>query len=86
MAGHRDWPRIREWEVPNPLTIEICYGQTSIEIVLQDVLALTNLNYNACRYGDGKPITLKFAEAVGEVLMAGPVAQEAPCLLCTTSK
>jgi hypothetical protein len=28
--------------------------------------------------GDGKPITLKFADAVGEVLTVGPVAVELP--------
>ena len=41
--------------------------------VLRDVLALTKLNYNACAYGDGEPVTLKFADAVGEVRTAGPV-------------
>ena len=60
-------------EVPNPLTVEVCQGEADIETVLKDVLALTKLNYNTCRYGDGKPITLKFADAVGEVLTAGPV-------------
>jgi hypothetical protein len=38
------------------------------------VLALTKLNYNTYRYGDGKPITLKFADTVGEVLTAGIVS------------
>jgi hypothetical protein len=65
-------------EVPNPLTIEICQGEADIEIVLRDILALTKLNYNTCRYGDGKPITLKFADAVGEVLTAGPVGDTPP--------
>jgi hypothetical protein len=37
------------------------------------VLALTKLNYNACIYGDGQPVTLSFADAVGEILTAGPV-------------
>jgi hypothetical protein len=46
-----------------------------IETVLADVLALTKLNYNSCQYADGAPITLKFADAVGEVLTAGPI----PC-------
>ncbi|HLI82370.1 MAG TPA: hypothetical protein VKV17_00545, partial [Bryobacteraceae bacterium] len=46
-------------------------GSASIQTVLNDILALTKLNYNTCRYGDGKPITLKFADAVGEVLTAG---------------
>ena len=37
------------------------------------LLGLTKLNYNACLYGDGEPVTLKFADAVGEILTAGPV-------------
>lgn len=78
----RGWtPRLRTYpgmEVPNPLTVEICQGEADIETVLRDVLALTKLNYNTCRYGDGKPITLKFADAVGEVLTAGPVENTPP--------
>ena len=47
-----------------------------METVLKDVLGLTKLNYNACRYGDGEPVTLKFADAVGEILTAGPVFRD----------
>src|SRR5439155_26982478 len=78
----RGWtPRLRTYpgmEVPNPLSVEICQGEADIQTVLADVLALTKLNYNTCRYGDGKPITLKFANAVGEVLTAGPVSGAPP--------
>lgn len=49
-----------------------------METVLADILALTKLNYNTCRYGDGKPITLKFADAVGEVLTAGEIGDTPP--------
>jgi len=42
-------------------------------VVLKDILALTKLNYNTCIFGDGMPITLKFADAVGEILTAGPI-------------
>ncbi len=73
----RGWtPRLATYpglEVPNPLTVEICQGEAPIETVLADVLALTKLNYNSCQFADGSPITLKFADAVGEVLTAGPV-------------
>lgn len=74
-------PRLRTYpgmEVPNPLIIEICRGNADIEIVLKDVLALTKLNYNTCRFGDGKPITLKFADAIGEVLITRPVKDAPP--------
>jgi hypothetical protein len=40
---------------------------------VNDIMALTKLNYNACLFADGAPITLKFANAVGEVLTAGPI-------------
>jgi hypothetical protein len=73
----RGWtPRLGTYpglEVPNPLSIEICRGNASIETVLNDIMALTKLNYNACLFADGSPITLKFANAVGEVLTAGPL-------------
>jgi hypothetical protein len=65
-------------EVPKPVNIEICKGSADIEVVLSDVLALTKLNYNTCRFGDGRPITLKFADAVGEVLVTRPVADLPP--------
>ena len=65
-------------EVPNPLKIEISKGQQDIEVVLRDILALTKLNYNACIYGDGLPVTLRFANAVGEILTAGPSGRTPP--------
>ena len=78
----RGWiPRMQTYpgmEVPNPLRIEICSGTTELRTVMQDILALTKLNYNACVFGDGRPITIKFANAVGEVLTAGPAPSEAP--------
>ena len=60
------------WEVPSPLEIEISRGNSDMRQVLQDVLGLTKLNYNACIYGDGMPVTLRFANAVGEILTAIP--------------
>lgn len=60
-------------EVPNPLHIEISKGTADIRQVLQDVLALTKLNYNACIYADGKPVTLRFADAIGDILTAAPL-------------
>jgi len=60
-------------EVPNPLYIEISKGIADIKQVLQDVLALTKLNYNACIYADGKPVTLRFADAIGDILTAAPL-------------
>jgi hypothetical protein len=72
-------PRLRTYigrEVPNPLSVKLCRGEADMRTVLEDVLGLTKLNYNACRFGDGEPVTLKFADAVGEILTAGPVFKE----------
>ena len=66
------------WEVPWPLQVEVSRGQCDINAVLRDVLALTKLNYNACIYGDGMPVTLRFADAVGDVLTAGPLDDVPP--------
>lgn len=58
-------------EVPNPLNIEITRGKVDFKTVCKDVLALTKLNYNACIFADGLPVTLRFANSIGEVLTAG---------------
>ncbi len=67
-------PRIKTqvgMEVPSPLEIIIARGDEDVEIVCRDILSLTKLNYNACIYGDGVPVTLKFADSIGEILTAG---------------
>ena len=78
----RGWiPRIQTYpgrEVPNPLVIEVNKGDAVIDTVLKDIMALTKLNYNTCIFGDGMPITLKFADAVGEILTAGPIEEVLP--------
>lgn len=55
-------------------------GEADIKRVVADVLALTKLNYNACIFGDGVPVTLRFADAVGEILTAAPRKNELPPL------
>lgn len=67
-------PRIKTQmglEVPSPLEIIITRGIEDVEVVCRDILSLTKLNYNACIYGDGVPVTLKFADSIGEILTAG---------------
>jgi hypothetical protein len=61
------------WSVPNPLDVEICNGDADIEVVLQDIMRLSKLNYNSCKFGDGSPITLKFAGKVGDILTTLPL-------------
>lgn len=53
-------------------------GHADLRTVLQDVPVLTKLIHGACLSADGVPIALKFADSVGEVLTAGPVAPDVP--------
>jgi len=57
-------------EIANPLYIEVNKGNTDIYTVMKDILALTKLNYNACIYGDGLPVTLRFSDMIGNILKA----------------
>jgi len=60
------------WEVPTPIEVDVSRGEVDIEQVLKDIMGLTKLNYNSCIFGDGMPVTLRFANAVGEILTAVP--------------
>jgi hypothetical protein len=59
-------------EVPRPLAVEIVRGATDLSIVMKDLLMLTKLNFNACIFADGSPVTLRFADAIGEIVTAIP--------------
>ncbi|WP_315777781.1 MULTISPECIES: hypothetical protein [unclassified Bradyrhizobium] len=74
-------PRLRTYpgrEVPNPLSVQIRRGAADIEQVMRDVMSLTKLNFNAAEFCDGLPVTLRFADLVGEILTAGPITPHAP--------
>ncbi len=74
-------PRLQTYaglEVPRPLRIDLLRGDADIHVVLADIMALTKLNYNTCLLADGAPVTLRFANAVGEILTAGPVGDDNP--------
>lgn len=76
-------PRLQTYpgrEVPKPLSIEICFGDAALEQVMRDIMGLTKVNFNACIYADGRPVTLRFADHVGEILTATPLAQSLPPL------
>ena len=57
-------------EVPSAIFVEINKGKSDITQVLKDIMALTKLNYNACIFADGIPVTLRFADKIGEILTA----------------
>jgi hypothetical protein len=65
-------------EVPNPLLVEVSRGEADTSQVLLDVMGLTKVNFNACIFSDGLPVTLRFAEAVGEILTAAPHIEGPP--------
>lgn len=68
-------PRIATYdgfEVPVPLSISIQHGDGDILQVAKDILGLTKLNYNSCQLGEGRPITVKYSDRVGEILLANP--------------
>lgn len=76
-------PRLRTYtgfETPKPILVEISHGDGDLSTILRDVLALTKVNYNACEFASGLPVTLKFADRVGEILTASPPAMNAPPL------
>lgn len=73
-------PRHKQYlgaEVPVPLRIDIQHGDADIMCVTSDILALTKLNFNACRYGDAEPVTIGFSDAVGEILVSNPSTEKA---------
>ena len=60
------------WEIPVPLSITVQHGEADILQVARDILGLTKLNYNACQLGESQPITVKYSDRVGEILLANP--------------
>jgi hypothetical protein len=61
-------------ETPNPLSITVLRSTgelPNIRNVLADIMGLTKINYNACNYNDGLPVTIRFANKVGDVLTMG---------------
>jgi hypothetical protein len=61
-------------ETPNPLWITVLRStgeRPDIRTVLADIMGLTKINYNACHYNDGLPVTVRFANKVGDVLTMG---------------
>jgi hypothetical protein len=76
-------PRLRTYpgfETPKPILVEINKGEADLRTVMTDVLSLTKVNYNSCDYASGLPVTLKFADRVGEILTASPQGMAAPPL------
>jgi hypothetical protein len=54
--------------IPHPLEISIFEGESTLKRVSEEILALTKLNFNNCNFFDSLPITLRFAQKVGEII------------------
>ncbi len=63
-------------DTPNPLQVSIRRGDANIETVLADVLALGKINFNTCLFNDREPVTIRFADAIGDILVSAPVVKE----------
>lgn len=57
-------------EIPVPLSLHVQRGNADIRQVARDIFGLTKLNYNACRFGESRPVTIGFSDAVGEILVS----------------
>ncbi len=64
------------WETPVPMRIDVQHGEAELAQVAADILGLTKLNYNACKLGEGEPVTIGFSDAVGEILVSNPTVSE----------
>lgn len=65
--------------VPGPLHISDHVGDSSYDRLLHDVLLLTKMNWNSARYAERMPVTLEFANRVGDVLKeVGPSREPEP--------
>jgi hypothetical protein len=63
-------------DTPNPLHVSVRRGDANIETVMADVLSLTKINFNTCLFNDRKPVTIRFADAIGDILVSAPVSTE----------
>lgn len=59
-------------DTPNPLHVSVRQGNAEIETVLSDVLALGKINFNTCLFNDRSPVTIRFADAIGDILVSAP--------------
>jgi antitoxin component HigA of HigAB toxin-antitoxin module len=57
------------------ITSEVFHGKRSISKTPAKRLAEF---FHACIFADGEPVTLKFADRVGEILTAGPIGTDTP--------
>jgi hypothetical protein len=70
-------PRLRTFGgpgIPQPLCIDVQYGDADVLQAAREIFALTKLNYNACNLGENQPVTTHFSALVGEILASNASA------------
>ena len=65
----RTYPGAR---VPRPLHVVDHYSDSPWNVVLQEILALTKLNWNTADFACNRPVTIAFSRKVGEILAELP--------------
>jgi hypothetical protein len=63
-------------ETPNPVLVRRQRGICELGTILRDVMGLTKINFNSCLHNDRMPVTIRFADAVGDVILAAPQTSE----------
>ena len=58
--------------VPSPLMVFEHYGDSDVDSLLDEVLALTKMNWNTASFAGLLPITLRFSRVVGEIMTEVP--------------
>lgn len=61
--------------IPSPLRLSEHHGDSSPERIAREVLALTRLDWNTANFATANPVTLNFADRVGEILTEVPKDQ-----------
>lgn len=65
----RQYPGMR---IPNPLEVVEHHGDSSADRVCAELLALTKLNWNSCKFASSNPITISFARQVATIIKELP--------------
>jgi hypothetical protein len=65
----RTYPGAR---VPQPLEILEHHGDSPWDVVLQDVLAMTKMNWKTADFACSEPVTIAFSQRVGQILAELP--------------
>lgn len=54
--------------IPQAIEVGIYEGESTLKKVCTEILGLTKMNFNNCNYFDSLPITIRFAQKVGQIV------------------